>query len=193
MTQQKRTGKKMVVEMQSNRNYRNPRFMEKDIADKGVFQYGTCFPGEVWDPKGMPQEDFLRNVQLKMKEQVCHPLSGTQQPSARVAGTARRFTAARGVCCTTPQHALSKRTVRGSVRCARAPPQRTTAVHARGGPAAVPGRRMHARGRVRCGRHTPQPVHTAQPIHTAQPVHTTQPARTAQAAANIRPRRGRVC
>lgn len=70
MTQQKRTGKQMVVEMQSNRNYRNPRFMEKDIADKGVFQYGTCFPSDVWDPKGLPAEDLLRNVRLKMKEQV---------------------------------------------------------------------------------------------------------------------------
>lgn len=71
LEQQKRTGKQMVTEMQSNKTYRNPRFMEKDIAEKAVFQYGTCFPPEVWDPRGLPDEDFLvgaRGVRTKMRQ-----------------------------------------------------------------------------------------------------------------------------
>lgn len=68
LEQQKRTGKQMVTEMQRNKSYRNPRFMQKHIEEKTVNQYGTCFPAEVWDPQNLPKEDFLDRIHRQMKE-----------------------------------------------------------------------------------------------------------------------------
>ena len=68
LEQQKRTGKQMVTEMQRNKSYRNPRFMQKHIEEKTVYQYGTCFPPDVWDPKGLPGEDHIERIRKHMKD-----------------------------------------------------------------------------------------------------------------------------
>lgn len=68
LEQQKRTGKQMVTEMQRNKSYRNPRFMQKHIEEKTVNQYGTCFPTHVWDPTGLPAEDYVEKIRRIMKD-----------------------------------------------------------------------------------------------------------------------------
>lgn len=70
LQQQSRKGKKMIRELQGNRTYRNPRFMEKVIKDAGVAQYGTCFAPEMWDPQSLPDGDFLKSLKKNLDEKV---------------------------------------------------------------------------------------------------------------------------
>lgn len=70
LQQQSRMGKKMIRELQENRTYRNPRFMEKVIKDAGVTQYGTCFRKDFWDPASLPEADFLKSLKRTLDDKV---------------------------------------------------------------------------------------------------------------------------
>lgn len=71
LQQQSRMGKKMIRELQDNKTYRNPRFMEKVIKEERIAQYGTCFPKDMWDPESLPPGDFLKSLKRQLDEKVC--------------------------------------------------------------------------------------------------------------------------
>ena len=60
----------MVAELRNNRAYRNPNFMEKIVDVFGISQYGSCFNKEVFDPEGMPQEDYLVSIKARLERRV---------------------------------------------------------------------------------------------------------------------------
>lgn len=70
LAKEERSGQSMVDVLRHNRNYRNPHFMEKIVAEFGISQYGTCFEPAVFDAASMPPEDFLPSVRQKMQRQV---------------------------------------------------------------------------------------------------------------------------
>eukprot|EP00892_Ulva_mutabilis_P004349 jgi/Ulvmu1/2286/UM013_0133.1 len=80
LQQQSRMGKKMIRELQGNRTYRNPRFMEKVIKDAGVAQYGTCCPKDTWDPDSLPSSDFWKSLKRTLEEKR---LKRARQPAAQ--------------------------------------------------------------------------------------------------------------
>jgi hypothetical protein len=70
LQQQARSGKKLVATLLNNREYRNPRFMERLVELNNVKQYGTCFDPTIFNPNSLPEEDFLPQIRQRLEQQV---------------------------------------------------------------------------------------------------------------------------
>jgi HCNGP-like protein len=72
LQKQKANNSNIIAYLRANRNYRNPCFMEQCVETTGIYKYGTCFDPNVFDPRGMPEEDFLPAIKEKLEQQVRH-------------------------------------------------------------------------------------------------------------------------
>lgn len=70
LQQQARSGKQLISTLLHNREYRNPRFMERLVELNNVQQYGTCFAPAVFDPASLPEEDYLPQIRRRLEKQV---------------------------------------------------------------------------------------------------------------------------
>lgn len=70
LQQQARSGKQLISTLLNNREYRNPRFMERLVELNNVQQYGTCFAPSVFDPASLPEEDYLPQIRRRLEQQV---------------------------------------------------------------------------------------------------------------------------
>ncbi|KAK9906776.1 hypothetical protein WJX75_007776 [Coccomyxa subellipsoidea] len=54
------TGKRITAELRRMRAYKNPDFLQKMVDFFGIEDIGSCYPKEVFDPKGFPKEDYYK-------------------------------------------------------------------------------------------------------------------------------------
>lgn len=87
LRRQQETGAQIVQTMKGVKEYRNPGFMEKMVEHYKVFQYGTCFPADVFDTKAFPPEDYIQSMLKQLEEKRAARRTkklGEVQPAARV-------------------------------------------------------------------------------------------------------------
>jgi len=51
------SGRQVTSELRKMRPYKNPDFLQKMVDFFGIEDTGSCYPKEVFDPKGFPKED----------------------------------------------------------------------------------------------------------------------------------------
>lgn len=44
--------------LRSSKGYRNPDFMQQAVAVQEIDEIGSCFPKHIFDPHGLPEEDY---------------------------------------------------------------------------------------------------------------------------------------
>lgn len=57
-----RQGRSFNESMRSSKPYRNPDFLAKVVAYNEIDEIGSCFAKDVFDPHGLPEEDFYDNL-----------------------------------------------------------------------------------------------------------------------------------
>lgn len=60
---QRTRGRYINTELRHSRGYRNPEFFRKMVEHLEIDEYGSSFPAEVFDPHGLPEEDYIDELQ----------------------------------------------------------------------------------------------------------------------------------
>ena len=55
---QEETGNTISSTLKALRGYKNPDFLQHCVKHDNIDQYGSCFPKDVFDPAGLPAEDY---------------------------------------------------------------------------------------------------------------------------------------
>ena len=63
----KNSGTQMAAALKQSRDFCNPYMMNMMIEYNQLDEYGSCYPSELWDPKGIPAEDYSRPLEREMK------------------------------------------------------------------------------------------------------------------------------
>ena len=63
----KNAGTQMAAALRQSRDFCNPYMMNMMIEYNQLDEYGSCYPSELWDPKGIPAEDYGRPLEREMK------------------------------------------------------------------------------------------------------------------------------
>ena len=58
LKKQAESGKTISESLREHRGYRNPDFLEHCVQHFGIDDIGSAFPSEVFDPHGLPPEDY---------------------------------------------------------------------------------------------------------------------------------------
>jgi hypothetical protein len=89
------TGKSIVSVLRKNRRWQNPDFLEKMVRYYHLDQYGSSLSTEVFDPKGIPDEDKWPALAAVLQQRkrgrgtaVEFKSSGSQQQQLSSAGAA---------------------------------------------------------------------------------------------------------
>ncbi|WIA19382.1 hypothetical protein OEZ85_004005 [Tetradesmus obliquus] len=98
---QMQTGKSIVSVLRKNRRWQNPDFLEKMVRYYHLDQYGSSLSSDVFDPKGIPDEDkwpalaaVLQQRKRARGAEVQFRSSGQQQQQQAGAGAAAAAAAA---------------------------------------------------------------------------------------------------
>ena len=52
------SGRSINAELRKSKGYRNPDFLQKIVEFFGIREHGSCYPPELFDPDGLPKEDY---------------------------------------------------------------------------------------------------------------------------------------
>ncbi|GAQ84282.1 hypothetical protein KFL_001830100 [Klebsormidium nitens] len=63
-------GRSFNESMRSSKPYRNPDFLAKVVAYHEIDEIGSCFAKDVFDPHGLPEEDFYDNLATAQRQEA---------------------------------------------------------------------------------------------------------------------------
>ena len=58
LAMKERRGMSFNAALRDSKGYRNPDFMQQAVAMQEIDEIGSCFPKHVFDPHGLPEEDY---------------------------------------------------------------------------------------------------------------------------------------
>jgi len=64
----KEGGLQLAAAIQQRRDFCNPYMMNMMIEYNQLDEYGSCYPKDLWDPKGIPPEDFAKALEKELIE-----------------------------------------------------------------------------------------------------------------------------
>jgi len=59
MKMQEDQGITITASLRALRAYKNPDFLQHSVDHDNIDQYGSCYPKDIFDPHGLPKEDYL--------------------------------------------------------------------------------------------------------------------------------------
>ena len=62
-----RDGRYLNDQLRSKKDYRNPDFLQRMVEHFGVQELGTAFPPSIFDPWGLPQEDYISRCRVQLR------------------------------------------------------------------------------------------------------------------------------